>query len=210
LKPQLPQLCGSLLVLTQTPLHKLWPTWQGWQVPLVQIPLRQSEFARHCLPLAHFGQTGPPQSTSVSWPFLIPSVQVAGAVQTPLTQVLPDGQTLPQAPQLAGSLLVATQSPLHKVKPAWQGEDWQTPLTQKPLRQSEFARHCLPLAHFGQTGPPQSTSVSWPFLIPSLQVGAGGVQVPLTQMLPDGQTLPQAPQLFGSLPVLMQIPLQLV
>jgi len=49
----------------------------------------QSLLTRHYLPTAHAGQTGPPQSTSVSLPSWTPSLQVLYGVQTPLTQVWP-------------------------------------------------------------------------------------------------------------------------
>ncbi len=40
------------------------------------------------------------------------------------------------------------------------------------LVQSDPARHILPGTQAGQRPPPQSTSVSVPFLMPSVQVGA--------------------------------------
>jgi len=49
--------------------------WQTRGKP-PQILLVQSVPARHALPLAHFGQSGPPQSTAVSDPFLMASVQL--------------------------------------------------------------------------------------------------------------------------------------
>ena len=39
-------------------------------------------------------------------------------VHKPLVQLWPDAQTVPQAPQLFGSLLMAVQTPLHVVCPA--------------------------------------------------------------------------------------------
>ena len=41
-----------------------------------------------------------------------------------------------------------------------------------PLWQSEPALHVLPAAHLPQLAPPQSTSVSVPFLTKSVQLGA--------------------------------------
>src|SRR5258708_39780490 len=49
---------------------------------------------------------------------------------------------------------------------------WQTPLAQRPEAQSPFPVHILPVPHAGQEPPPQSTSVSVPFLTPSEQLGA--------------------------------------
>ena len=48
----------------------------------MQLPLVQSLFAWHPCPLAHVGQV-PPQSTSVSLPFWMPSVHVGGAHGVP-------------------------------------------------------------------------------------------------------------------------------
>jgi hypothetical protein len=48
----------------------------------------------------------------------------------------------------------------------------QRPLGQTPLEQSDGAAHDFPSAHFEQTPPPQSTSVSAPFFTVSEQVGA--------------------------------------
>jgi hypothetical protein len=67
--------------------------------------------------------------------------------------------------------------------------------------QSVWTLQCFPLGHFGQL-PPQSTSVSSPFLTPSLQVGAGGVQTPCTQVSPEAHTVPQAPQWSRSVEML--------
>jgi hypothetical protein len=85
--------------------------------------------ARQDLPEAHLPQVAPPQSMSVSVPFLTTSVQVA----------------------------------------AWHrfGAPEQTPLWQSPATvQSPF------VAHPPQVPPPQSTSVSAPFSVPSVHVGA--------------------------------------
>ena len=56
-----------------------------------------------------------------------------------------------------------------------------TPAEQTPLWQSEPAVQDLPVAQGAQLGPPQSTSVSAPFLTASLQAGA--VQIPAEQIL---------------------------
>jgi len=48
--------------------------------PETQLPLWQSAFTAHSLPFAHFVAQEPPQSTSVSLPFLNVSVQLAVAV----------------------------------------------------------------------------------------------------------------------------------
>src|SRR5690348_10465798 len=48
----------------------------------VHFPPAQSVGFKHVLPSAHFPHVPPPQSTSVSAPFFILSLQVAAAVQT--------------------------------------------------------------------------------------------------------------------------------
>jgi hypothetical protein len=76
-----------------TPWHRF-----DWQTPPVQIPLAQSVLVKQLRPFAHFGH-GPPQSTSVSAPFLTPSVHDAAwhlpALQTRLWQSLPTEQFFP-------------------------------------------------------------------------------------------------------------------
>lgn len=52
---------------------------------------------------------------------------------------------------------------------------WQVPLTQRALVQSFRVVHALPMPHRGHV-PPQSTSLSLPFLVPSPQLG--GAQRP--------------------------------
>jgi hypothetical protein len=59
-----------------------------------------------------------------------------------------------------------------------QSDATQTWLLQMLLSQSLGALHAWPLLHVGQP-PPQSTSVSEPFIASSLHVGAGAAQVPL-------------------------------
>jgi hypothetical protein len=85
------------------PAAQTAPGTHAWQVPL-QMALAQSLRLRHPLPTAQGGQSGPPQSTSVSRPFLTPSLHVAGTgvrgvtlrVQVPLWQV-PSEQSVPFA-----------------------------------------------------------------------------------------------------------------
>ena len=55
----------------------------------------------------------------------------------------------------------------------------QRPLSQGARTQSPFATHTRPGAQPGQDPPPQSVSVSSPFLIPSLQLAVW--QVPARQ-----------------------------
>src|SRR5258708_27586101 len=66
-----------------------------------------------------------------------------------------------------------------------------------PDVQSVPTLHILPLAHEGHVPPPQSTSVSFPFLIMSAQVGIGAAQAPQMHAM-NMHTCPQAPPLLGS------------
>jgi hypothetical protein len=100
-------------------------------VPLTHAEAEQSLFVPQPLPTAQFAVQVPPQSTSVSFPFLTPSVHVAATHLPPL-------EHLP----LAGSA------------------------------QSVFALQFLPTAHVGPQPPPQSTSVSVPFRLPSPHAAA--------------------------------------
>jgi hypothetical protein len=98
-------------------------------------------------------------------------------LHTPERQSVPPSQSLPSAhgPQLPPqSTSVSGGSTIRLVQVA----PTQMPL-QKPVVQSRGAAHFLPSAHFGHTAPPQSTSVSVPFVTTS--VHAGTLQVPFSQ-----------------------------
>src|SRR4051812_5811353 len=97
-------------------------------MPVTQLLVAQSPGPSHSCPVVHFLQV-PPQSMSVSAPFLTPSVQLG---------------------------------------------TWHTPPPHRALAQSKGMEQALPLPHFcvGAQPPPQSTSVSVPFLMPSEHDGA--------------------------------------
>jgi hypothetical protein len=65
----------------------------------------------------------------------------------------------------------------------------QRPLVHVPLAQSAPSLQALPSAHGGQASPPQSTSVSVPFLTPSAHVGCAGAPPVPAQAAPE----PEAP-----------------
>jgi hypothetical protein len=159
----------------------------GWvQVRLgPQIVLTQSASWAQPLPSAHFwgvasARQGPPQSASVSPPFLVWSEQVGAAhvppLQTPLTQLLAIlhvrftahfAQVTPfgSAPQS-----VSPSRPF--LMPSWQVGTWQNlglP-SHTPLMQSRAKLQVTPSAQGPQTAPPQLMPVSSPFWTVSLQV----------------------------------------
>ena len=61
---------------------------------LVQVAVTQSLAIVQARPTAQSPQEGPPQSTSVSWPFLMLSVHEPAPAQWPRVQV-PDAQSVP-------------------------------------------------------------------------------------------------------------------
>src|SRR5689334_1845720 len=133
-------------------------------VPAGQRPLWQSFATLQCLPLAHLPQS-PPQSVSVSLPFLTRSEQLGVwqmfETQTPLAQSLAPPHTCPAA-HLFGqpppqSVSVSPPFFTMSVHDAF----WQVggiPL-QTPLWQSAAPAQACPPMHLGQSDP-QSTSVS--------------------------------------------------
>ena len=101
----------------------------SWHSPWTHMSSAQSDEEAHALPPAQPSHTGPPQSMSVSSPFIMPSTQVGFVTHTPVVH----------------ASLVA---------------------------QSAFWEHVLPVAHGSLHATPQSTSLSPPFLTPSLHDGA--------------------------------------
>jgi len=97
----------------------------------------------------HWGHDGPPQSTPVSLPFLMPSEHVAFC---PAAQTMRVVVFVVLVPGFVTSMLTETQL---------------------ELTQSLPAMHVEPAAHLGHVGPPQSTPVSLPLETPSVQVAAG-------------------------------------
>ncbi|CAG8592541.1 7758_t:CDS:2 [Acaulospora colombiana] len=92
------------------PSTQLLDTQTCGDTNILQALLIQSLAPRQNLPNPHGRHIGPPQSTSVSRPFLIPSAQLFE--HTPLEQVLPVAHTFPQPPQLLGSFKVFISHPL--------------------------------------------------------------------------------------------------
>ena len=129
-----------------------------------------------------------------------------GQEQTPAAQEVPTGQVRPQTPQLVGSVCRSRQKPLQTVWPVGHC-GWQAPLTQsRPEPQRKVLAATLqPPQLFGslfrsRQKPPQFV---WP-------TGQLSEQVLPTQLVPPGQTLPQAPQFIGSCDVNTHVLLQSV
>jgi hypothetical protein len=167
-------------------------------------PLVQSVTTKQTLLSAHLLQVPPPQSTSVSLPFLTVSLQVAAthllAVHTPLWQSLPSVH----APLVVQRLQLELPPQSTSLSPPFltvslHAGAMHSPPVHTPLWQSPFTLHTLPSAHLFVHVPPQSTSDSLPFFLPSLHVAAWHeppVQTRLWQSVPVAHILPvtQPPQ----------------
>jgi hypothetical protein len=162
-------------------------------MPSLQTLLWQSDGIEQAAVGAQAGQLSPPQSTSVSPPFITPSVQlgVAHVVprQTPLAQSVftrqasPDGHGAHEPPQS-----VAVSRPF--LMPSAQLPDVHCPVTQKFEAQSPFCEQAFPLSHGEQSPPPQSRSVSLPFWTKSLHVGIAHVSLGPQTRLPQSPAQP--------------------
>jgi hypothetical protein len=122
--PQVPQFCLSLVVSTHEAPH--W-VLGGRQATAVQTLLWQVSLVEHL-----WAQV-PQLLASVEVLTQLPEHSCIGSGPHDGTQVLawqtPDGQTLPQVPQLAGLVLVSTHLPPQRVSGAQlvvQAPPWQT------------------------------------------------------------------------------------
>jgi hypothetical protein len=154
-----------------------WPE----QIPLLHPLFAQSLSCAQCRPYAH-GEHEPPQSMSVSSPFLIESLHCAGTqtwleLHAKVSQSVPrkhppptghPGQLLP--PQ---SLPVSSPffTPSLQLGPTGASH---LPPVHLPLSQSLPALHAWSAAHLLGQSPPQSTSVSLPSFFPFEQLGHRG------------------------------------
>ncbi|MFC5490877.1 hypothetical protein [Dokdonella soli] len=113
--------------------------------------LTQSELAKHIFPAVHFEQVGPPQSISVSPPFLTPSKHVGAAqvpaVQTWLWQSLPTLQPLPMAHAAQVGPPQSTSVSFPFFTPSEQLAGWQVPALQTRFWQSLPLAQIFPSAH---------------------------------------------------------------
>jgi hypothetical protein len=140
-------------------------------------PLPQSLAIAHDSPVVQRVQRlAPPQSTSVSTPFLTTSLQLGTwqmfEMHTPLkqsfvaTHVLPLAQSGQVLPPQSTSVSTAFLTKSLQLGAA------HLLAVQTLLRQSIGPPQARPVPHLPQLGPPQSTSISPPFLLPSKQLGA--------------------------------------
>ncbi len=136
-----------------------------WQVLEMQLADVQSALLAQPWPFGHLFGHVPPQSVPVSGPFLMPS-EHDGAWQVPLTHDCPFEQLhvmLLVQLSLSWPHLLPTSAQVKGLQP-------QTPVLHGPLAQSVSPPQTLPGAQVAPQFPPQSTSVSAPFLTPSLHV----------------------------------------
>ncbi len=130
-------------------------------MPDWQTLLEQSEAVEHFFVLAHLVVQDPPQSTSVSSPFSTWSEQVGACSQGR------EGSNWAQRDNLRWQNMHSViRCGLRCTLPTW-----HSPPVHTPLEQSDAAPHCLASPHLPHV-PPQSTSVSAPFLTLSEQVAA--------------------------------------
>ena len=149
----------------------------GVQNPLSQLAVLQSLAAPQCRLTAQALHSAPPQSTSLSLPFVTTSVQVGAAHallrHTPLWQLAArpaHTRPVPHAEQVPPQSM-SLSAPLRTASVHCAAT--QSPTEHTPLWQLfPAAPQALPLAQAGHAPPPQSTSVSPPFFTPSLQLGA--------------------------------------
>ena len=192
-----------LQVAEQVLFEQLLPGGQAWPQPpqfceLLVVSTQPVE--QHCcVPV----QPGPP-------------LQEVSLPQIPITQASLTGQSLPQVPQLAGSLATSVQMPLQLTSGAMQAMVLHA--SPPPARGKQQPPPMQTLAPAGQAAPhpPQlarsllvSMQVVPQQVLPAAQpvvVQSTVVQTPATQDAPFAQALPQTPQLAGSLVTLTSHP----
>lgn len=150
------------------------PAWQTLLLHSVPVVQGSPMAAPQALQL-------PPQSTPVSSPFIMPSLQLGAAPHVPFVQTLPVQSLLtaqedpsaqasqslpPQSVSVSPALLKASPQVAKRHVPPWQTSLLQSAsMVQVPPMQAPQL-------------PPQSTPVSEPFITVSVQVAAEQVFVP--------------------------------
>jgi hypothetical protein len=144
-----------------------------------------------------------------------PVPQSAIAVQTLDTHVSPTGHTLPHAPQLFGSVFVSMQPDAQH----WSGGVHAGPALHPIGARQKLSTHVLSGGH-GMPQPPQLVGSVVVSLQPVVQHASVPLQagpplhavvdmhLPPAHLSPDAHGIPQPPQLFGSVLVLLHPSLQ--
>src|SRR4051812_1339346 len=146
-------------------------------MPPLQMLLAQSALAEQCSLGAQPGQNLPPQSRSDSAPFLTPSQQVAAWHTSP-----PSGAPAPASSAVVASTVLASTSPASDAVPP-SPDPVAVGLQVLPGATTAFVAHTLlwqsfsavqvlPAVQGAHPAPPQSSAVSVPLSVPSLQVAA--------------------------------------
>ena len=192
--PQAPQLFLSDWVLKHPFVHEVVPVGHA-QTPLLQFA-----------PVLHAVLQVPQWLGSVwretHWlPHnTCPPLHVGVPLHTPATQVWPDWQDWPQAPQLFASVAVLTHEPPQLTWPAGHEATVQTPETQDwPAPQTVPHAPQLFGSFIVLTHEPAHT------ICPVAQLLPPGVQAPLMQGTVLAHAAPQAPQFEGSEEGVVQI-----
>jgi hypothetical protein len=225
-RPQKPQLLGSVPRSTQLleqlvrpfeqppPMHSPPPELVMQQAPLVQVhPAGQTTPQALQLLSSLLGSTQVVPALQQRSPLGQPVLLHGRPWQTPLAQLPPPGQTLPQVPQLFGSVLVSTSqpsetTPSQSAKPGTQEVIWQLAARQPAVPSGTVDGQKLPqlpqllgsAVVLAQRAPQQVCPLGQP------AGPQGPTHSPPEQASPAGQTFPQAPQFWGSLPVLTSQP----
>jgi hypothetical protein len=188
----------------QTPLAQVWPAVQPVpQVPqLLLLVWRSTQVALQLFGVPVVGQqtlVAPPlgdgavQTSPVTHCELIVQVPFVGVLptQAPPLQICPERQGLPQAPQFAAFVCVSTQAPLQLVGVLVVGQQ-MLPVVVLP---GPGATQASPFTHCGDE-------------VQGLPLVTVPAQIPLMQLAPPAQALPQLPQFVGVVRS-VQVPLQL-
>jgi hypothetical protein len=181
------------------PAHCVSPAGQP------HVPLSHAAPPGHAVPHAPQFRLSVSRFTHTVPQSVSPAAVLHVPVHTPAEQSVPGAQRLRHAPQLSGSLAVSVQAVPQSVS--------------EPHVQAAFT-HEAPVGH-DLLQPPQFAESSWvstQALLQSMREPASSLHVvaqwPLSQNAPPPSiaehTVPQPPQLFGSLSVAVQTPPQRV
>ena len=147
--------------------------------PALQLSLAQSPPTTQTFPEPHAAHSEPPQSKSVSCPFLMLSLH---EVAVGLLEGICVGAAVGA---IVGILLgIAEGDALGNFVGVGVPH---CPASQSPLKQSLPKPQTLPPPQLGHSTPPQSVSVSTPFWVPSLHVEGVGSDVGVEVGISEGE-----------------------